>query len=155
MHWELYNIFCPLLVTKFGVSIINTSIQQGCIKLIKSESKDIYNVTKDFHFKYCIYILFYFFLLIKKNHSFHKNVCSMYIIYSLSFSPLSELLGTDFCSNTHFRMSKSLQINVSDVLIHLLIISLVHCLFNCQWRKWMRKYLQSQGRQAHFHALLY
>ncbi|XDV46539.1 hypothetical protein PO909_014421, partial [Leuciscus waleckii] len=26
---------------------MNTFIQQGCIKLIKSDSKDIYNVTKD------------------------------------------------------------------------------------------------------------
>ncbi len=30
---------------------INTFIQQGCIKLIKSESKDIYIVAKDFYFK--------------------------------------------------------------------------------------------------------
>ncbi len=29
-------------------SKINTFIQQGCIKLIKSESKDFYNVTKDY-----------------------------------------------------------------------------------------------------------
>ena len=27
---------------------INTFIQQGCIKSIKSDSKDIYNVTKDY-----------------------------------------------------------------------------------------------------------
>ncbi len=26
-------------------------IQQGCIQLFKSVSKDIYNVTKDFYFK--------------------------------------------------------------------------------------------------------
>ncbi len=26
-------------------------IQQGCIKLIKSDNKDIYNVTKDFYLK--------------------------------------------------------------------------------------------------------
>ncbi len=30
---------------------INTFIQQGCTKLIKSDSKDIYNVTKYFYFK--------------------------------------------------------------------------------------------------------
>ncbi len=30
---------------------INTFIYQGCIKLIKSDDKDIYNVTKDFYFK--------------------------------------------------------------------------------------------------------
>ncbi len=29
----------------------STFIQQGCIKLIKSYCKDIYNVTKDFYFK--------------------------------------------------------------------------------------------------------
>ncbi len=28
-----------------------TFIHQGCIKLIKSDSEDIYNVTKDFYFK--------------------------------------------------------------------------------------------------------
>ncbi len=33
---------------KFEVSkFVNTFIQQGCITLIKSVSKDIYNVTKD------------------------------------------------------------------------------------------------------------
>ncbi len=30
---------------------INTLIQQGCIKLIKSDSKDIYDVIKYFCFK--------------------------------------------------------------------------------------------------------
>jgi len=30
---------------------MNTFIQQGGIKLIKSDSKDMYNVTKDFYFK--------------------------------------------------------------------------------------------------------
>ncbi len=45
MHYN-YTTLCPLLVT--------------CIKLIKSESKDMYNVTKDFHFKYCIYIILFF-----------------------------------------------------------------------------------------------
>ncbi len=29
----------------------NTFVQQGRIKLIKSDSKDIYNVRKDFYFK--------------------------------------------------------------------------------------------------------
>ncbi len=29
----------------------NTFILQGCIKLIKSDDKDIYNVTKDFYFR--------------------------------------------------------------------------------------------------------
>jgi len=36
----------------FGVSMFNTFIQQGCIKLIKSDSKeDTYNLTKHFYFK--------------------------------------------------------------------------------------------------------
>ncbi len=30
---------------------MSTFIQQGCIKMIKSESKYIYNITKDFIFK--------------------------------------------------------------------------------------------------------
>jgi len=30
---------------------INTFIQEGCIQLIKSDSKDIYNVTKAFYFR--------------------------------------------------------------------------------------------------------
>ncbi len=37
----------------FGVSsifLINTFTQQGCIKLMKSDTKDIYNVAKDFYF---------------------------------------------------------------------------------------------------------
>ncbi len=31
--------------------IFNTVIQQRCIKLIKRDSKDIYDVAKDFYFK--------------------------------------------------------------------------------------------------------
>ncbi len=43
-------------VQKYGVSMfvfkeINTFIHQGRIKFIKTDSKDIYNVTKDYHFK--------------------------------------------------------------------------------------------------------
>jgi len=34
-----------ITVKKFAASAIST--QQGCIKFIKSDSKDIYNVTKD------------------------------------------------------------------------------------------------------------
>ncbi len=30
---------------------MNTFIQQECIKLIKSDSKDIYNIAKDLYFK--------------------------------------------------------------------------------------------------------
>ncbi len=38
---------------KYGVLFkeMNTFIQQGRIKLIKRDSKDIYNVIKDFYFK--------------------------------------------------------------------------------------------------------
>ncbi len=41
----------------FGVSkskenkLINALVNQGCIKLIKNDSKDIYNITKDLYFK--------------------------------------------------------------------------------------------------------
>jgi len=47
-----YNI-----IQKFGVSKIlflkkvNAFIQQGCIKLIRRDSKDIYSVTEDLYFK--------------------------------------------------------------------------------------------------------
>ncbi len=40
--------------TKIAVGFLkemNTFIQPGCIKLIKSDSEDIYNITKDFYFK--------------------------------------------------------------------------------------------------------
>ncbi len=36
-------------VQKFGVSMI--CFHQGCMKLIRSDSKGIYNVIKDFYFK--------------------------------------------------------------------------------------------------------
>ncbi len=35
----------------FFLNEINIFIQQRCIKFIKSDSKDIYNLTKDFYFK--------------------------------------------------------------------------------------------------------
>ncbi len=57
----LINIFVETYdntIQKFGASKIfflkekiTTFIQRRCIKLIKSDSKDIYNVTKDFYFK--------------------------------------------------------------------------------------------------------
>ncbi len=55
---------------------MNTFIQQGCIKLIKSGSKDIYNVTKDFYFKYMLIN----FLFIKKINHVIYNQCIL--IYS-------------------------------------------------------------------------
>jgi len=39
------------LGSEFFLKEIITFIQQGHIKLIKSEGKNIYNVTKDFYFK--------------------------------------------------------------------------------------------------------
>ncbi len=35
-------------IRKIFLNKINTFTPQGCIKLIKSDSKDIYNFTKDF-----------------------------------------------------------------------------------------------------------
>ncbi len=35
----------------FFLKVINTFIQQDCISLIKSDSKEIYNFTKVFYFK--------------------------------------------------------------------------------------------------------
>ncbi len=43
---------------------INTFIQQGCIKLIKSDITDIYNVTKDLYFKKMLFI---------KQHNFRNH----------------------------------------------------------------------------------
>ncbi len=62
MHFNLENgLFIIVQITHcyfkglystfqtFGLSLIfNTFIQQGHIKMIKSDSKDMYNVTKDF-----------------------------------------------------------------------------------------------------------
>ncbi len=40
--------------------LIHDLIQEGCIKLIKSVSKDIYNVTKDLYFKYMLFFLIFY-----------------------------------------------------------------------------------------------
>ncbi len=42
-------MFCKFLVNT--IFLDNTFMQQGCIKLVKSDCKDIYNVLKDFYFK--------------------------------------------------------------------------------------------------------
>ncbi len=51
----LLNFFTCTTIQKFGVNIFFwkklTFIHQSFIKWIKSDSKDIYNITKDFHFK--------------------------------------------------------------------------------------------------------
>ncbi len=44
------NIYSKLIFI-YEIRKNNIFIQQGCIKLIKSDSKDIYNVSKDFYFK--------------------------------------------------------------------------------------------------------
>ncbi len=41
---------CVYVIYILG-QIFNTVIQQRCIELIKSDSKDIYDVAKDFYFK--------------------------------------------------------------------------------------------------------
>ncbi len=62
-HLYEIKIFCNIIhytIQKLGVCIIcwgggvieiNICIQQGCFKLIKSDDRDIYNVTKDFYFR--------------------------------------------------------------------------------------------------------
>ncbi len=49
----------------------NTFIQQGCIKLIQCNSKDIHNVTKKLYYKE---MLFFWTFCSSKNHSFHTNM---------------------------------------------------------------------------------
>ncbi len=59
MFLLLLNFLCFLqqLTSNFfllgggGLLEINTFIQQGSFKLIKSDDKDIYNVTKDLYFR--------------------------------------------------------------------------------------------------------
>jgi len=48
IHSLLFN---SLRSVRFVLKEINTFINQGCIKLIKSKSKVIYNVAKDFYLK--------------------------------------------------------------------------------------------------------
>lgn len=49
-------------VSKILFLEINTCIHQGCIKLINSDSKDIYNGTKVFYFQNHIYIFNFLFI---------------------------------------------------------------------------------------------
>ncbi len=68
-------------VSKIYKNDINIFIQQGCINLIKSDSKYIYNVTKDY-----IQINAVFELYIQQNvqkrmyHGFHKNVNNITVL---------------------------------------------------------------------------
>ncbi len=50
------NIYSKLIFI-YEIRKNNIFIQQGCIKLIKSDSKDIYNVSKDFYFKWMLFYL--------------------------------------------------------------------------------------------------
>ncbi len=66
------TLYTTILIYHFYIFLkeINTFIKQGCIKLIKSDSKNIYDVAKDFHKKKKNY---------KKNpekmhQSLHKNI---------------------------------------------------------------------------------
>ncbi len=79
----------------FLLKEINTIIQQGCIKLIKSYSKGIYNVTKHLYLNKCCLN----FLFIKESwkiyHSFNRNM-----------KPFSELIiiTNIWTVNPHIRM---------------------------------------------------
>ncbi len=61
------------LVFKLNVKKLNNNncIHQQCVKLIKSDSKGIYNVTEDLFFKYCFTDISIPQILEKK--SFHKK----------------------------------------------------------------------------------
>ncbi len=61
------NTFLPhcIYIYNFYNSFFYIFIQQECIKLLKSDSKDIYNVTEDFCFKnICVYIYIYIYIQI-------------------------------------------------------------------------------------------
>ncbi len=47
--YRMLTVYC-IYGIKYLFKESDTFIQQGCITLIKSDSKDIYNVTKDFYF---------------------------------------------------------------------------------------------------------
>ncbi len=51
LTWSQYNFFWFFFGGGREIIEINTFIQQGCFKLIKSDDKDICNVTKDFYFR--------------------------------------------------------------------------------------------------------
>ncbi len=49
--WQHFILFKSLGSVSVYFKLFDTLIQEGCIKLIKSESKDSYNATKYFYFK--------------------------------------------------------------------------------------------------------
>ncbi len=71
--------------------------QQGHIKLIKSDSKDIYNVTKYFYFKSVIFFwTFYSSKNPEKNQGSHKNI--------KLFSALIIIRNVSWATNQYIRM---------------------------------------------------
>ncbi len=72
LHRKLLLIYNT--IQKFGVSIliflreINTFIQQGCIKLIKSDSKDIYVI------KYIKKLCYFELSIHHQNKTFYSNI---------------------------------------------------------------------------------
>ncbi len=69
--WQLHIQYSSKVWGQSFLREINTFIQQGCIKLIKNDSKEIYNVTKYFYFKNC-----YSFEL-HIHQRIQKNKCSL------------------------------------------------------------------------------
>ncbi len=51
LTWSQYNFFSFFFGGGREIIEINTFIQQGCFKLIKSDDKDICNITKYFYFR--------------------------------------------------------------------------------------------------------
>ncbi len=46
VYTAVYQIGVGKIFFQFGVSKINAFIKQGCIKLVKSDSKDVYTLYK-------------------------------------------------------------------------------------------------------------
>ncbi len=73
----LFNLIFILFIY-FISQEFNTFVQQGCIKLIKSDNKDMYNVAKDFYFRQMLF--FWTFYSEKKSyHGFKKILSSKFL----------------------------------------------------------------------------
>ncbi len=59
----------------WSVSVLSIffGFQEGCVKLIKNDSKDIYNVTKDFYEINAV-LSIYQIIQKKSKNCFHKNI---------------------------------------------------------------------------------
>ncbi len=67
-------MMCICTIQKFGdLKEINTFIQWRCIKLIKCDSKDISNVTKDFYFKSILFFATFYSSKWKITQCIYKN----------------------------------------------------------------------------------